>query len=76
VNVQPSFVEPDGTEHSYYECIAVVPEPGFNTPSLRRGDSASYQVCFDVPADSIAGGRIVVIDVMNFGDAGAAWAVQ
>jgi hypothetical protein len=33
-------------------------------------------VCFDVPADSIAGGRIVVIDVMNFGDAGAAWAVQ
>lgn len=76
LDVQPSFVEPDGTEHPHYECSAVVPEPAFNTPSLRRGDSASYQVCYDVPVDSISGGRIDIVDLANIGDEGVAWAVR
>ena len=57
-------------------CIAVVPEPAFNTPSLRKGESTSYQVCFDVPAKNIEGGRIVIVDLADFGGEGVAWAVE
>ena len=76
LNVQPKFVEPNGAENPAYECIAVVPEPAFNTPSLRRGESTSYQVCFDVPAENIEGGRIVIVDLADFGGEGVAWAVE
>jgi hypothetical protein len=76
LNVQPKLVEPNGAENPAYECIAVVPEPAFNTPSLRRGESTSYQVCFDVPAENIEGGRIVIVDLADFGGEGVAWAVE
>jgi hypothetical protein len=76
LDLQPSFVDGTGTEHPAYECSAVVPKPGFEVPTLKKGQSGSYQVCFDVPVDAIAGGTIRVGDTYDFDAPGVTWALE
>jgi hypothetical protein len=60
-----------GTDHRQYDessCDAVVPHESYDQPTLQRGGSANYQVCFDIPPKAIAGGEIFVEDSLSFSD--------
>ncbi|MFV0458131.1 MAG: DUF4190 domain-containing protein [Actinomycetales bacterium] len=42
-------------------------------PDLRQGGSTSYSVCFDAPAEAIAGGTIVAEETLSFSDETISW---
>jgi hypothetical protein len=58
-----------GTDHRQYDessCDAVVPRESYDQPTLQRGGTANYQVCFDIPPQAIEGGEIFVEDSLSF----------
>lgn len=66
-----------GTDNRNYDassCIAVLPNDAFAQPGLRAGGTASYQDCFDVPVEAIAGGLVSVEQFANFSDDQVLWA--
>jgi hypothetical protein len=76
VDLQSNFVEADGTEHAYYECAATTAEPGYLAPSLRAGDSASYQICYDVPPAAVTDGHLAFFDLADYGSSTVDWALE
>ncbi|TNM59461.1 hypothetical protein FHN55_20740 [Streptomyces sp. NP160] len=56
--LQMAFLGTDARNYSWTGCTATVPRPGFQQPNLRAGGAADYQVCFDLPAEAIAGGAV------------------
>ncbi|MEH3075693.1 MAG: hypothetical protein PGN11_03305 [Quadrisphaera sp.] len=58
--LQPAFQGTDARNYSWSSCTATVPRPGFQQPTLRTGGASEYQVCFDLPAEAIAGGAVEV----------------
>ncbi|WP_250445837.1 DUF4190 domain-containing protein, partial [Actinotalea sp. C106] len=48
----------------------------FELPDMRPGESAAYQVCFDVPAERVDGASIMVIDYEDFDTPPAFWAAE
>jgi hypothetical protein len=76
VDLQSNFVEADGTEHAYYECAATTASPGYLAPSLRAGDSTSYQICYDVPRADVADGHLEFFDIVDYGGPTVDWALE
>lgn len=71
--LQMAFLGTDARNYSWTSCTATVPRPGFQQPNLRAGGAAEYQVCFDLPAEAIAGGAI---EAKNYSQGQpATWAV-
>ena len=76
IDLQSNFVAADGTEHAYYECAATTANPGYLAPSLRSGDSTSYQICYDVPVDAVADGHLAFFDLADYGGPTVDWALE
>jgi hypothetical protein len=50
----------DSAEYDDGTCMAIEPNSVVNVPALATGDAADYQVCLDVPAESIEGGSFAI----------------
>lgn len=73
IDLTTGFQGTDARNYSTTSCDAVVPNAAFDQPGLRAGGTASYQVCFDVPVEAIAGGLVSVEQFANFEDDQVAW---
>lgn len=70
------FMGTDARQYDASACGAVTPAPVVEAPTLNNGGAADYQVCFDVPADAMDGGRIFVEESFSWDESRAYWAVQ
>lgn len=75
IDLTVGFQGTDARNYATTSCTAVLPNPAFDQPGLRAGGTASYQVCFDVPAEAIAGGLVSVERFANFQDDQVAWSL-
>lgn len=55
-----TFKGPGGDEHEDYDCGAVEPNSSISAPPLKKGDSYTFDTCFDVPIASIEGATMAV----------------
>lgn len=70
------FMGTDARQYDASACGAVTPAPVVEAPTLNNGGAADYQVCFDVPAEAMDGGRIFVEESFSWDESQAYWAVQ
>lgn len=70
------FMGTDARQYDASACGAVTPAPVMEAPTLNNGGAADYQVCFDVPAEAMDGGRIFVEESFSWDESQAYWAVQ
>lgn len=70
------FMGTDARQYDASACGAVTPAPVVEAPTLNNGGAADYQVCFDVPAEAMDGGRIFVEESFSWDESRAYWAVQ
>lgn len=70
------FMGTDARQYDASACDAVTPAPVMEAPTLNSGGAADYQVCFDVPAEAMDGGRIFVEESFSWDESRAYWAVQ
>lgn len=70
------FMGTDARQYDASACGAVTPAPVMEAPTLNNGGAADYQVCFDVPAEAMDGGRIFVEESFSWDESRAYWAVQ
>lgn len=73
IDLDVKYVGTDARQYDTYQCGAVVPEEGSEVPTLEHGGRATYQVCFDMPASAIRGGRIFVAPSFSFDDSRVYW---
>jgi hypothetical protein len=66
IDLAETFVGTDARQYDASACRAVVDQGVMRVPTLENGGNASYEVCMDVPAAAIEGGRIFVEDSMSF----------
>ncbi|WP_432512381.1 DUF4352 domain-containing protein [Kineococcus sp. SYSU DK001] len=75
IDLTTGFQGTDARNYSTTSCTATLPNSAFDQPGLRAGGTASYQVCFDVPAEAIAGGLVSVEQFADFQDDQVVWAL-
>src|SRR5699024_58876 len=69
-------VELAGSDARIYDsssCMAVTPHPVMDVPTLTNGGEASFDTCFDIPADALDNPVILVEELLSFDEARAAW---
>ncbi|WP_432563435.1 hypothetical protein [Kineococcus sp. SYSU DK003] len=74
LDLSTDYQATDARNYSASSCAAVEPTSPATLPALRAGGSATYQECFDVPAEAIAGGVVAVEQNFNFSDDQVVWA--
>ena len=65
-----------GSDNRIYDtssCEAVAPNPAMDVPTLTTGGSATFDECFDVPAEALTNPRVSVEDWMSWGDSAVTW---
>lgn len=76
LDLETKFV---GTDAKQYDSATgvVVALRDYDVPTLEKGGTAQYQVCMDVPADAVSGGKVLVEPTFSMqGNDGVYWAVQ
>lgn len=58
--VEPTYLGTKDTAYETGSCPATTPNSLDDVPAMTTGDTASYSVCMDVPANAISGGHISV----------------
>jgi hypothetical protein len=77
IDLSETFVGTDARQYDAHDCGAVVDQGAMDVPTLENGGNASYQVCMDVPAAAIEGGKIFVQQTMSFnGKSRVYWAIR
>lgn len=76
IDLDLGFQGTDARNYSTASCSAVVPSPAINGPALRTGGSATFQECFDVPADAVAGGLVSADETLSFTSEQAVWSID
>ncbi|WP_432521888.1 DUF4190 domain-containing protein [Kineococcus sp. SYSU DK006] len=73
IDLRATYQATDARNYDQSSCSVVVPQSAFDQPGLRTGGTATYQVCFDVPATAIAGSVVSVEQILNFEDDAVVW---
>lgn len=68
IDLSPTFVGADARQYRASSCGASLNQSAMDVPTLEKGGNASYQVCMDVPAAAIEGGKIFVDETLSFND--------
>jgi hypothetical protein len=76
IDLSTEFIGTDSRKYDDSSCSAVVPDEASDLPTLLTGGTGSFQVCLDVPAAAIQGGRVEVSESFSFDDVSAVWAIQ
>ena len=77
IDLSETFVGTDARQYDASACGAVVDQGAMDVPTLEHGGNASYQICMDVPAAAIEGGKIFVEQRMSFNDKSRVyWAIR
>lgn len=74
IDLAPTFVGSDARQ--YDSCPAVLPKDAMDVPTLEKTGSATYQECFDVPAEAIQGGTIFLEPLFSLEDTRVYWSLQ
>jgi hypothetical protein len=77
IDLSETFVGTDARQYDASACGAVVDQGAMEVPTLENSGTASYQLCMDVPAAAIEGGKIFVENSMSFRDKSRIyWAIR
>lgn len=66
----------DARNYGESTCQAVVPQPAMDVPTLSNGGKATYNVCFDVPAEAVKDAKVYVEASMSFDDTRQYWSTK
>lgn len=72
-------VELAGSDSRIYDtssCRAVAPDSPFDLPTLAKGGTGEFSVCFDVPETALNDPQIYVSESLSFDDERAVWNAQ
>lgn len=77
LELMPELVGSDASIYDTSTCMATLKKPASDAPTLTKGGSASYQVCFDVPKNALDDPKLRVSETISFDDeASALWATK
>lgn len=76
IDLTTEFAGSDARQYSTSTCSALLERPSHEVPTLTNGGAAEYQVCFDVPAESVSGSKILVESLFSLRDDRVYWAAQ
>jgi hypothetical protein len=77
IDLSVNFVGSDARQYDSSTCMAVLEKGALDVPTLENGGAADYQLCMDVPADAVEGGKLFVEPIISFdNDSRIYWAVQ
>lgn len=74
VDLSTTFVGSDARHYDETSCMAVVPNEGFDLPTLTSGGQATFDVCFDVALDGLGDPQVYVEESFSFDGAREYWA--
>jgi hypothetical protein len=77
IDLSVNFVGSDARQYDSSTCTASLETGAFDVPTLENGGTADYQLCMDVPAGAVDGGKLFVEPTISFdNDSRTYWAVQ
>lgn len=77
IDLSVNFVGSDARQYDSSTCMASLETGAFDVPTLENGGMADYQLCMDVPADAVDGGKLFVEPTISFdNESRIYWAVQ
>ncbi|MEJ5943679.1 DUF4190 domain-containing protein [Pseudokineococcus basanitobsidens] len=76
IDLTAGYQGTDSRDYDESSCTAVTPAEASDQPTLRNGGSASYSVCFDLPADAIEGGRVSMEETLSLTSEPSYWSAQ
>ena len=66
----------DSRNYDSSTCDAVVARPSMDVPTLTNGGTATYDVCFDVPAAAVEDPTVFIEESISFDDTRSYWSVS
>ncbi|MCC9178378.1 DUF4352 domain-containing protein [Arthrobacter sp. zg-Y750] len=68
IDLSTKFIGSDARQYDSTTCMATLPNPAYNVPTLEKGGAGTFQICMDVPAEALSDAKIFVQPTFTLSD--------